>query len=138
MWVSTAPWQAGEMICYDLHEIFEQAPKEGSWADRSHTIAADEIYLEQDYPRIKAYRADASRLREAIRKRKALVEFDPEQFQQLNPSYYETYELLGDYYHAMEHTDLACPMWRAALECEIPKLPQRTALLKKLKRYDKR
>ena len=138
MWVSTAPWQAGEMICYDLHEIFEQAPKEGSWADPARTIAADAIYLEQDYPRIKAYRAAANRLREAIRKRRALTEFDPEQFQQLNPAYYETYELLGDYYHAMGHADLASPMWQAALECEIPKLPQRTALLKKLKRYDKR
>ena len=137
MWVSTSPWQAGAMLCYDLDEVFaDTLPQRHSWNDEERMIGADTTFLADEYPRIGSYRRRTKQLKEATANRVMLSENFVREYIALNPCFYETYDLVGDYYRAHTRMDEALQMWRTALGKEIPRVAQRLAIEKKLKRYD--
>ena len=132
MWVSTNPWQAGEMICYDLRRIFAD-----STADRpdcsERVIPADERFLREDYPRIIRYRAGVAILREAIRTGSAADETVRELLRD-DPRYFGAWELCGDYYAARGDEAEARRHWEQALQLEIPRTRERRSIEHKISR----
>ena len=130
MWVSTEPWQAGPMICYDLRRIFaEQPPQRLDCAER--TIPADERFLREDHPRIIRYRAGAALLREAIRSG-TQAEQTVQELLRDNPRYFGAWELCGDYFAARGDAPRAREHWEQALRLEIPRLREREAIERKI------
>ncbi|PSL47617.1 acyl-CoA:6-aminopenicillanic acid acyl transferase [Chitinophaga niastensis] len=92
VWVSTAPWQLGQFVAYDLNKIFSMhgLTTDHEVYDSAQNIAADSFLLSKDYIAFNRYR----QLRDEVNSGetvnvKALIA--------ANPAYYHAYVLAGDY-----------------------------------------
>ncbi len=118
MWVSTTPWQSGEVICYDLKAFFHS----DGYPTRlpSEDIEADSTFIERDYKPLLNYREGVKQLKEAISDTREISDEFIAEFKSYNPHHYYTYRILGDYYLSRENNRAAIEMYRVALGCEIP------------------
>ena len=135
MWLSTEPWQAGPFVCYDLGRIFAgETPSEGRLDLPDGELPADSLFLEEDYPRIIAYRRDCATLREAIAARRPVEEELPERILAENPRYFGAWALCGDYRdEVLGDSEGARRCREEALRLEIPRLSERQDIERKLK-----
>jgi hypothetical protein len=54
----------------------------------------------------------------------------------VNPNFYDTYNILGDYYLAVVRDRVrAVEFWRKALGLEIPKQSEREKIIRKIDKY---
>ena len=135
LWVSTAPWQLGEFVCYDLGKIFsgELCNKE-SYALEELTIAADEAAIAEICPRINRFRELSTILRTHIKEHRTLEDAILTEFEALNPNLYLTHDILGDYYiSVMGERAKAQSYWQRALELEIAHAHERETIKRKIK-----
>ena len=132
MWVSNAPWQLGKMVAYDLNEVFSKNDFSTSANKENMSIGADSVAISTIVPSIKLYRDLSAQIRDAIKNKSALEPQRVEDFVSSNPDYYQTYELLGDYYKISGETLKAKEMFSLALEKEIPYTSDRISIEKKL------
>ena len=140
MWVSTTPWQSGEMICYDLGEIFSlNGASRSALYSPELSIPADSVYINDIYPRVLQYRKDVQLIRNSIREGQTLDDDFIEQFLFNNPEYFEAYIYIGDYFEKLGQFDRAVKYWQMATTKEFPYHEVKTNLeLTKIKKYDKR
>ena len=140
MWVSTSPWQSGEMICYDMNRILEiNGPTTESLYSPELTIPADSTYIKDTYPRILKYREDIQVIRRSIREGKELTEEFIRQFISNNPEYFETYIFIGNYFEEIGQYDQAVKYWKTATSKEFPYPELKTELEQnKITKYVKR
>lgn len=132
MWVSTAPWQLGEFVAYDLNKIFAQPDFSRELSEPELTIAADSFLLQPGYRNLLEYRKRMREIRQCLREHKTLGnEYIPE-FIRLNPENYTVYDLAGDYCRMFGTREQAVGYWKQALTKEIPKLGERQAIEKKI------
>ena len=135
LWVSTAPWQLGEFVCYDIGKIFrgEMANKH-SYALEELTIAADEAAIAKICPRIYRFRELCDLLRTHTNERRRVKDELLREFEALNPHLFLTYDILGDYMRAIGDRVEARRLWQQALEMEIPRITERRAIERKIKK----
>ena len=135
LWVSTAPWQLGEFVCYDLGRVFsgELSSKE-SYALEELTIAANDAAISEIHPRITRFRELCTLMRTHTKEHSHIAEEVIAEFSILNPSHYLTHDLLGDYMLAMGDKAQAATHWRRALELEIPHEHERATIEKKIRK----
>lgn len=139
VWLSTAPWQTGAMLCYDLNQIFATSePQEGPLYDPSLTIEADMAFLAADYPRVVTHRALSKQLREALDAEQPIEWRLCDSLITNNPHYYGVYDLVGDVAARDGAIEQALTHWQRALECEIPRLGEREAIEQKITDYGTR
>ena len=134
MWVSTAPWQAGKYIAYNLDSIFySDKPLDKRFDTDIPAIAADTAFLAAYY----AY-SDAGR-RRAPPDRKAAPPATPwaadtlQVFLTANPSVPHPQELLGVSNLSQGNRLQAMAEWEKALQLAIPKEGERRRIEEKLK-----
>lgn len=134
-WVSTSPWQLGAYVCYDLKKVFEQKakPGKGTVALAQYTIPADTFLNTEDYQQYLYFRL--------VKNKQAFghtdYHFNPDSLMFANPSYYDTYRILGDYYINLGNRAKAEEMYTMALKKEIATEGERKAIQKKLKQIKK-
>lgn len=137
MWVSTSPWQSGEFVCYDLHEVFgSEGAAAASFVREEETVAADSLFLARDYDRLMAFREQSAVIRNAVAARERVTDDYIDNFASLNPEYFGTWDLCGDRALSAGDRIRAVQFWRKALSKEIPRLPERAEIEKKIKKYD--
>ncbi|WP_143307887.1 C45 family autoproteolytic acyltransferase/hydolase [Chitinophaga vietnamensis] len=92
VWVSTAPWQLGQFVAYDLNKIFHMHGLDADHEvyDSAQNIAADPFLQTKDYADFQRYR----RFKEQIANGETI---DTKALIATNPEYYHTYVLAGDY-----------------------------------------
>ena len=114
VWVSAGPWQLGEYVCYDLNKVFSLAgmKTDQEIADTSQNIPADSFLLTNQYQRFLQYRADRKIIGDG-----GMV--DPDSLVQLNPSYYQSYQLAGNEMFKRKEYGRAISYYRLALSKEI-------------------
>lgn len=134
MWVSTAPWQLGKMVAYDLNKIFgEEAGNSARVPDMD--IPADSAAISMYAAKIMEFRLLASEISRDISNKSEVKESDINRLIELNPDYFYTYKLLGDYYSSAGNESKALSMFEKALTKEIPSFGERESLEKRIKRY---
>ena len=134
MWVSTAPWQLGKMVAYDLNKIFgEEAGNSARVPDMD--IPADSAAISMYAAKIMEFRLLASEISRDISNKSEVKESDINRLIELNPDYFYTYKLLGDYYSSAGNESKALSMFEKALTKEIPSYGERESLEKRIKRY---
>lgn len=135
LWVSTAPWQLGKFVCYDIGKVFsgELGSKE-SYALEELTIAADDAAISEIHPRITRFRELCTLMRTHTKEHSHIAEEVIAEFSILNPSHYLTHDLLGDYMSAVGEGAKAATHWRRALELEIPHEHERATIEKKIRK----
>lgn len=134
MWVSTAPWQAGKYIAYNLDSVFcTDKPIEQRIETSIPAIPADTAFLTAYYNDVVTYRRLVSIIRDAASTATCLPADTLQLFLTVNPDFYHTHELLGDYYFAQGNTTQALTEWEKALQLAIPKENEKTRIEEKIK-----
>jgi hypothetical protein len=99
MWVSTSPWQVGEMVAYDLGDIFKNGSQRGVDQNISKvtSIPADSLLLNNVCPKVVEFRKLAGIINEAIKERKSIDSNVLQRLVEINPDYDYTYSLIDKY-----------------------------------------
>jgi len=127
VWVSTAPWQLGQYVCYDLKKIFAlKGMKENrEVSDSSLTIAADTFLF-----------TNAFRQFESFRKMKQTLlddgEVNADSLVASNPGYYHAWVLAGDYAYRKDQYQKALYFYQQALTKEIATQKERDHIVKRI------
>lgn len=127
MWVSTHPWQAGEYICYDLTDGCRL---------ETMKIPADSTIIAYDIPDVLKYRHLAATIQNSIDNGTLVSKKHLEELISVNPEYYGTYRLIGDYLSAIGNKKAATQMWKTALQKETAHEKDRLKLERKIHKYD--
>ncbi|MBL0140468.1 MAG: peptidase C45 [Bacteroidetes bacterium] len=114
VWVSTAPWQLGPYVAYDLNKIFSM---HGLQTDHelvvdSLSIPADTFLATNAYRNFVLFRNLKMRMMDGM-------SVDPDSLVLLNPSYYHAYVLAGDYLFKKKEFVNARNFYEQALKREI-------------------
>ncbi len=135
MWVSTAPWQLGSMQAYDLKEVFaNKAHRASPLAQQALCIEPDTLLSSPVMQQVYDYERLKKKLTLAIKENRQMPSDSLEAFKRSNPSFFYTWQLLGDYYITRGDKAKAIKLWQLALDKEIPKMEERQAIKKRIKK----
>ena len=135
MWVSTSPWQCGKYVAYDLNKIFKDTI---DWQHEIYssalTIPEDKFIDAPEFQHLLTYKKLTPLLLKKIRKKEKIEESVLKTYQASNPSLYYVYEVIGDYYEAMQQPQQAIAYWQQALKKPIPKLQEKERIQQKIQK----
>lgn len=132
LWVSTEPWQSGQFVCYDLKTIFAGGDFTSEITTDSLEVAADTLFLNNDYLRLMAYREKVKIIKQQMKLNKTLESDFINSFEMLNPNFYYTYQLLGDYYANCGEQMKSKEYYKKTLMMEIPQKEKKSEIEKLL------
>lgn len=119
MWISTAPWQLGKFVCYDLHKILSLQPVTNDEIyEGDRTIAADSFTQTKDYKQYLKFHV--YRFPFAPR-----VNLNPDSVIAWNPHNYHSYMLAGDYYLGINEWAKAAETFSQGLTMEVATVQER-------------
>ena len=138
MWVSTSPWQCGKYVAYDLNKVFKDyiLLKQEIFIPEL-TIPADKFIDTPEFQHLLTYNKLTPLLLKKIRKKEKIEESVLKTYQASNPSLYYVYEVIGDYYEAMQQPHQAIAYWQQALKRPIPKLQEKERIQQKIQKQSK-
>jgi isopenicillin-N N-acyltransferase-like protein len=126
VWVSTAPWQLGKFVCYDLNKVFgEKLTENHEIYEANETIPADSFLLTKQY-------------RNMVKFNKYRFPFNPKDDLQpdsvvsWNPDSYHAYMLAGDYYFDKDEYEKAALMYEKGLTKIVATMQERDHMQKNL------
>lgn len=125
LWISSAPYQCGEFIHYDLREVFG-GKVAGALHDTTRTIAADPFILSEEFQHYQNWSALRTKYAAAVASGK-MEDLSPEQesaFINANPDSYITYQLLGDVHRLKGDLTKAGTYYEHALQLEVSSLKE--------------
>lgn len=133
VWVSTAPWQSGEFVCYDLNKVFAMKgmKKDQEIADSSLNIPPDPIIKTKAFKDLLAYRNLLARISDGKE-----VYFDSLVI--TNPNYYNSYVAAGDYTFKHKQFDKARNYYKQALTKVVATVPEAESVKQKIIKCDKK
>ena len=110
VWVSTAPWQLGEFVAYDLNKVFalKGMQKDREIYDSARIIAPDSFLLTDNYKHFVLFRSYKQRIADG-----GTVNIDS--LIMSNPEYYHTYIIAGDYLYKQKDFKQALSYYKTAL-----------------------
>ncbi|MBA5247249.1 acyl-CoA--6-aminopenicillanic acid acyl-transferase [Marnyiella aurantia] len=131
VWVSSSPYQLGEMVCYDLNKIFNTTAPELSLSTGRRNIARDPFADSRAFRDYELYRIKDRDMDLALHNRRSLPLEFIKQYQTLNPELWSVYYKAGKYYFERKEYTKATVQFEKALTKEITTVPDR----KKVERY---
>jgi hypothetical protein len=133
VWVSTAPWQLGEFVAYDLHSIFalHGLSENHELYDSTLTIPPDSFLLTTQFQQFEKFREYKRRIAdgEAI---------DPDSLVASNPQFYHAYVLAGDYCYKHNQPAKAVKYYEQALTKEIATVNEEEYIKKRIEEIRKK
>jgi isopenicillin-N N-acyltransferase-like protein len=130
-WISTAPWQLGPYICYDLDSVFRIM---SNIEDESMYEAGLEIEPDQSmavgssqYDDFMRYREMLNGFQDAIKKEISIQVEEREvmEFIGTNPEFFHVYAIIGQYYQMLGNKAEAIKYYNLALEKEVSSADER-------------
>jgi len=124
VWISTAPYQLGKYVCYDLNKVFNEAPgifTNQEIRDSSKTIPADPFLYSQGYRNFLQFKKLKYYIQFCTKSPFDLVvrKDHLKAFVASNPNSYFTYRIIGDYYAKTKNKAEAISYFREALTKEV-------------------
>jgi len=143
VWVSAGPFQVGEYICYDLNRIFSNFANLSENMEISEydvTIEPDTFLTSNDFRKYQRFRQMSEEIRKTISaEEKTMINKQLEsQYIQLNPEFYLTYDLLGDYHMMQKEFLPAMHHYQLAMKKEIPTVWEKDKINGKLEKCIKK
>ena len=134
-WVSTAPYQLGAYLNYNLTDFFSRKYKFPTTiiSDSTYTISDDPFLSTDDFSNFMRYKEEKTKLINIIKNNVDADPYNINSFIALNPAYFESYVLAGDYYFVRENKDKALHFYTLSLSKEFEKEEQKQAVLDKIK-----
>jgi hypothetical protein len=133
VWVSTAPWQLGEYVAYDLKKIFAMhgLKSDTEIREMNLTIPADPMLTTEEFRHFQHFRE--------FRKRIARGEtVNTDSLVASNPQYYHAYVIAGDY--SFDHKDYkkAMQYYKAASTKEIATAKESEHISKRIRESEEK
>lgn len=129
VWVSTAPWQMGQFVCYDLNKVFAlkgmKHNREIYEADLN--VKADSFIYTPAFKRFEQFRFNKQLAMDG----KAIM---PDSLVAENPGYYNSYVTVGDYYFKRKDYKKALPYYQKALTLEIATIGEKEHIESRIKK----
>jgi len=129
VWVSTSPYQLGAYVCYDLTKIFakkECFKQEGELYDFELSLLPDSVLLTEYYTKVVQYKKTRDVVNDYLKgNQKNIDETIIAQLIILNPEFYQSYYLAGEYYYKNKEYKKALTNFETAVGKEIPYLSDR-------------
>ncbi len=129
VWVSTAPWQLGQYIAYDLNKVFglKGMKTNQEISDSNLTIAADTFLLTPAYKQF-----------EAFHHMKLLIadggQVNPDSLVASNPQFYNAYVLAADYLYKQKQYQKALYFYQQALTKEVATQKEKDHIIDRIKK----
>lgn len=131
VWISTAPWQLGKFVCYDINRIFGLSPDSNEEIrEEARTIAADSFLLTKEYTDYLKF----SRYRFPLYPKEGL---NPDSVVKWNPNSYHAYMLAGDYHFENENFEAAREMYDQGLKLEVATVQERQHMEERIQECNK-
>jgi len=112
-WVSTAPWQLGKFVCYDLNRIFKSRLSDNEEIyEKEKTIPLDSFLYSNAYVDCVKF----NKYRFPFNER---IDLAPDSIVKWNPNSYHAYMLAADYCRAHENWEKAVTLYETGLTKEI-------------------
>lgn len=128
VWISTAPWQLGKYVCYDLNKVFGlQMEKNMEVYENNLGIPADSFLLAPEYNGYVKF----ARYRFPFNPRDDL---QPDSIVKWNPASYHAYMLAGNHYFSQKDYLKAKAMYDQGLLLEVATQQEREHMEKNLQR----
>lgn len=128
VWLSTAPYQLGEYVAYDLDSVFAEG-REGRTeiGMEGVRIPPSELLDSGTYERFERFKKLRSKLIRTIKDERSGLPDEGliRNFVESNPEYFEVHMLLGDLYRRKKDYEKAIESYSTALTKEIPRRAQR-------------
>jgi len=133
VWVSTAPWQLGQYVAYDLKKVFGLSglKQDIEIADSSLTIAADSFLLTSAYQDFVRFRKFKQRITNG-------ETVDADSVVASNPQFYNAYVLAGDYLYKRKDYKKALPFYQRALTKVIATKKEEEHIKDQVKKINKK
>jgi len=127
VWISTAPWQLGKFVCYNLETVFnEPMNKNHEVYEKDRSIPPD-FFLEtpeyQAYLKFRPYRFPFN----------PHTGLQPDSLVKWNPDSYQAYMVGGDYYLEQLEFAKAAPLYLTGLTKEVATFQEREHMEKNLR-----
>jgi hypothetical protein len=127
VWISTAPYQLGKFVCYDLNKVFASADKRNEeMYEDERTIPADPFLLTKQYHDYEKF----ARYRFPFEPR---TDMQPDSLVKWNPESYHAYMLAGDYYFDRKNFTSAKALYETGLTKEVATVQEREHMERNLK-----
>lgn len=135
-WVSSAPYQLGEFVCYDLNAIFSgQKTGDFQLSSPELNIVRDPFADSRDFKNYEAYRKLNAEIEKASGSNPEIFPDDRiRHYQNLNPDFWQVYYQAGKYYLEKKEYQKARTAFEKALTKEITTVPDRKKTEKYLKK----
>ncbi|MBL4745634.1 MAG: acyl-CoA--6-aminopenicillanic acid acyl-transferase [Flavobacteriaceae bacterium] len=139
VWVSSNPYQLGAFTAYNLDSVFSNyKTQKASVSMEALRIKKDPFLFSDAYKMYEQYRKEKRNLAAIILENKYYPIEKINNFILLNPSYWESYYLVGCYYYNKKQYQAALDMFTAALDREITTVPNRKEIEKYIKKIKRR
>lgn len=138
MWVSSSPYQLGEMACYNLNDIFkeEDFTKNNLFVEEEN-IKASDFVRSSSFANYEIYRKKLKDLDRVVDK-KAISENTLIEFQQLNPELWKVYDVSGQIQYKKGYYRAAKNTFTKALSCEIATENDKVRIQKYISKINKK
>lgn len=132
VWVSTAPWQEGRFVCYDLNKVFalRGLRTNREIIDSARTVAADTLLNTAAFAGFAQFRSYKQRILDG-------GTVAPDSIVTSNPNYYHAYVLAGDMAAKKKDNVAAMVFYQQALQMEVATQQERVAIAGKIKYLSK-
>ena len=138
MWISTDPYQLGFYECYDFTSFFNNKLPPNckqSFIDTIHRIPEDSFLKTTDWKKYLQFKNINLIIKKSIHDNSKILSNDfLNNYLKLNPEYYYSYELVGDYYCKFEDPELAILNYKKALSKEVNSLEEVKSISAKIKK----
>lgn len=132
IWISTAPWQCGEFLSYDLNRVFNDSLDiKQELFNPNENVPEDNFLSSDEYQQLLMYKQLLVSLKHHLLTGTEMSNDSIDLFIKSNPNYYHVYDLIGDYYKTKD-IDLAEEYWKLALTKPIPHTSEKNKILHKL------
>ncbi len=137
VWVSTPPYQLGKYIEYDLKKVFNILPNKTCSCeinDTSFTIQEDSLLYSKTFEDYKKFVNLRHKILNSIKNNKPIENYNDtlQYFVSLNPEYYLSYYIAGDYLYKFKKYKEAKNYYNTALTKEFENTWQREHVIKRL------
>ena len=133
VWVSTAPWQLGQYIAYDLKKIFalKGLKQDIEISDSSLTIAPDPFLLTAEFKNFESFRKFKQRISEGDK-------IDVDSLVATNPEFYNAYLLAADYLYKTKDYKKALKFYNIGLTKVIATTKEADHMKDQIKKIEKK
>ena len=132
VWVSTAPWQLGKMVKYDLNELFNLSSNHIK--ENFKDIPADSVQINEFEPKVRDFRKMSKLLSQKTSEKISADEEFVSSYIMINPYFFQTYTNLGENFLSSGDYSSASAMFSKALEMKLPSEETRRYIINKLEK----